>query len=122
MATSVDAAIIEIADKLATLEPQLEGLRDFERLNLLPDTHAVVIDSINQYTRREMLMLAAQSALAALVADGYPVLDAREIIQAAYADLTGNAATIEAALAQFKPIVAANLRITAGTTELKSDP
>lgn len=118
--TSVDAALIEIAETLAILEPELEGLRDYQRLNLHDDTRAVIVVAVADYERRQSLLLKSQRILTDLIADGHPNLDVREVAQAVYADLAENKATIDAALAQFAPNMAADLRLTAAAVEPKS--
>lgn len=118
--TDVDAALLEITGALATLEPQLEGLRDYQRLNLHDDTRAIIESAIVDYARRETLLFGSRNALDQLRDDGYPSLEVREVAQAVYADLAENKATVDAALAQFAPLTAATLRTTAGPAEPKS--
>lgn len=119
MATAVDAALVEVEAALASIAPQIEGLEDFSRLNLLSESRVEIDASIQQYRRRRALLQAANDTLTALVGDGYPVLDVREISQKAFADLQDNKSTIDAALAQFSPVTAVSLNFTAGEAEPK---
>lgn len=119
MATAVDGARDEIQAAMAALVPELEGLRDYARLNLHDDTRREVDFSIAQYDRRLGLLTAADAALASLVGDGYPALDVREVADVVYQDLTANAATIEAALRKFASNAATSLRLNPGASELK---
>lgn len=120
MPTDVTAALAELSQKLAILEPQLEGLRDYARLNLDDETKNIVALEITRYERRRALLNAGLDALDDLIADGHPVMDPVEIPQRAYSDLQANAATIEAALAQFAPNTAAGLNLAAGGSEPKA--
>jgi hypothetical protein len=120
METSVAAALQEIAAALAVVSPQLEGLRDFQRLNLKADARREIEASLAEYARREQLLVSARTALEGLVSDGYPAIAVRAIEAVAYADLVENAATIAAALAQFsggEPVT--DLGISAGAVERK---
>lgn len=117
--TSVEAAIQEIDNVLSVLQPQLEGLRDFDRLNIDPDTHAIIQVAIGDYFRREQLLLTAKAALVNLVADGHPDIDVREIPQIIYKNLKDNVDTISAAFSKFSPDKAVNLNINSGTPEFK---
>jgi glutamyl/glutaminyl-tRNA synthetase len=120
MATSVDAAVLEVEAALDSLAPQLEGLLDFSRLNLHDDSRQEIDFSIAQYRRRQSLLQLALNALVALVGDGYPALDVRQISAQAFSDLAENANTIEAALAQFSATQAATLSLAAASAEPKT--
>lgn len=117
--SAVDQALAEVIAQLATIAPAHEGLRDFERLNLQPETHEEVQNSIVQYDRRVELLQEAKRTLESLISDGHPSLNARGISQTAYADLQENAKTIEAAKAQFIER-ASTLNLTGGAQEPKS--
>lgn len=119
MTTQVDQALTELADRLATLAPQHEGLRDFARLNLQSNTRAVVMQALSLYDRRVGLIVAAQAALKYLVADSYPELVMPDIDAASMADLQDNTTTIEAAFGLFTRIPAASLSLTAGAAVKK---
>jgi len=117
---AVEAALAEIAASLAVLSPQLEGLRDFQRVNLKSDARREVEVSLAEYARREQLLVSARTALEGLLGDGYPTMAVRTIEQVAYADLVENAATIAAALAQFAGAEpATELVTTAGAPQRK---
>jgi hypothetical protein len=111
--STVDTALGDIAAAIAALAPAHEGLRDFARLNVRPETLVEVRTAIEQYDRRLRLLTVAQSALDALVADGYPDLATRDIAAAVLADLQANAASIETALALFGAVTATTLRLSA---------
>jgi hypothetical protein len=118
--TAVTAALAEIVAALATIPPQHEGLKDFARLNLKPETLVEIRTSLEQYDRRVRLLEAAQKANEVLLADGYPALEPREISDAAYQDLQTNKQTIDAALQQFtSPTPATTLGLAAGAVEPK---
>lgn len=116
---AVEQAILEIKAKLAELAPQHEGLRDYARLNLKPETLEQVNLSIAQYDARVGLLMAALAALEALAADGHPELPAREVEQLVLDDLLENAATIEAALGKFELAKASTLGLDDDAPEEK---
>jgi len=117
--TVVDEALAEIVDALGHVEPLLEGLRDFARLNILPGTAVVVQAAIVEHERRVTLLQAGQTALESLLADGYPLLPVHEISQADYADLADNHNSIDVAFDHFAPNTANALRLSAGEVEPK---
>lgn len=120
MPTAVDVARQEIANKLGEYAPQHEGLRDFARLNIHPDTKLQVDALIAQYDRRTALLEAAEVALKALVDDGHPELAVRDVREVVYADLAENKTTIDAALLRFAPKAeASSLSFTEGPAESK---
>jgi hypothetical protein len=119
MATGIDTAHTELSDALAAVGPEYEGLLDYQRLNLKPDTRREVDEAINDYARRQQLMLNALNALEALINDGYPDLAVRAIAGAAFEDLQSNAASIEAALKKFSSNQASGMTLTGGTPEPK---
>jgi hypothetical protein len=105
----------ELLAARTSIQPQIEGLHDYARLNLQPDTLAVVQTATADYERRLTKINQVLAALDDLDADGYPALDTRSVGAAVYADLQDNAKTIEAALAKFAPLnEAQTATITAG--------
>jgi hypothetical protein len=110
--TAAEQTIVEIDERLSVFVPQYEGMLDYDRLNIKPETKAVVAISIADYEQRMGLLRAAREALAALMADGHPNIDVREVEAAVLADLKENAATIEAALKQFSSNAAASLAMS----------
>lgn len=120
MATAVEAARDEIRETLARIEPEHEGLYDFARLNITPETKAVVDAAIADYDRRVAKLRSTLVEIEGLLADGYPALDVREVAGTVYNDLQAQNATIDAALAKFQPAVAANMGLAAGTPEPKA--
>src|SRR6185436_17347561 len=117
--TAVETALAELAAATATLSPQLEGLRDFTRLNLEDSTRREVDEVLTTTIRRVDLLGRAKDALQALLADGHPDLLVRTIDVSAFQDLRNQAATIAAALLRFNSDPATTLGLTAGTSELK---
>jgi len=113
----VEEAIAEIEAALLDIEPKLEGLKDYARLNLLPATLEEVNLLIVQYERRKGFLTAALAALQALVAE--PEFAVREISPAALEDLQNNANTINIALGLFESNEAASISFTAGAKEPK---
>lgn len=105
----------ELLAAQVSITPQIEGLHDFARLNLTPDTLAVVNTGISDFERRLGLIVAALKALEDLIDDNYPAVDVRLVPKAVFADLQDNVSTIEAAFAKFKGAEeAVSGKITAG--------
>lgn len=110
----------ELEAAQAVLLPQIEGLHDFARLNIKPETLAKVQEATVDFERRRDLQVAALAALDNLETDNYPEVPPRNVLEDVYADLQENVTTIEAAFAKFAPIAeAVTATITAGTPELK---
>jgi hypothetical protein len=122
MATAVDQAIAEITERLAAMAAPHEGLRDFNRLNLLEDTHREIAAAITRYDRRKQALEVAKAALEVLVNDGHPELPVQEISPEAVADLQANLDTIAAARARFASNVATAITLNPGAVEAKGDP
>jgi len=119
MATPVEDALAEIIAELAEVAPQLEGLRDFERLNLQQETLIEVRASIHAYERRVGLLEDAKAALERLLEDGHPVIPVREVAPEVFADLADNRNTIQAALGTFSAGAATTLGLSIGLPEPK---
>jgi len=111
--SAVDSAIAEIDGALATLNPQYEGLKDYQRLNLHPDTAAAVQAALQVFDKRVGLLATVRDLLARLVADGHPTLTVQQVTPAVLSDLQDNQATITAALSQFASEPAASLNLSA---------
>lgn len=125
MSTSVNLTnlVAELNAAQAVILPQIEGLHDFARLNLHPETLAAVNQAIVDFERRRDLQVAALAALANLSGDNYPDVPERAVIQDVYEDLKDNVSTIEAAFSKFEEIgQATTVTITAGTPTLKPVP
>lgn len=114
MATRVDDALAEVQKELDTFAPELEGLADFERLNLMPAAREYVSARRSVYEHRITLLDIVKTALLALKKDGHPGLPVIGISVPAFQDLLDNAATIEAALKKFSPTGLASLGLEAG--------
>lgn len=116
----VDDALVEIQETLDVLAPQMEGLKDFARLNLQPGTREVVNAAIQVYERRITLLTDSRVMLQRVATDGHPEMAIREVDFSALEDLRANAATIEAALSTFtKRVVATGMDLSAGETQHK---
>lgn len=98
--TMLDEIRAEFAAALAVMRPQLEGFEDMNRLDLIQATDHVRA-SITDDERRKLLIVAADEALAALQADGWPELKRRVIPAAALVELLHQRATYDAALERF---------------------
>jgi hypothetical protein len=117
--SAADDALAEILAATEALKAPHEGLRDFARLNLTAEAHAEVDASIQQYDRRRALLGSAESAIGALIADGYPALPPNEVPTEVLAILAENQKTITAALATFALERAAHLGLAPGEIETK---
>ena len=116
--------LIALRDELLAaqnvLGPQIEGLRDFARLNLQAGTQAIIQEVTAGADRRMVLVSAALEAINNLSADSYPELPAKTIDEASYNDLAANVTTIQAAFGKFAKVEeAANVEIEAGMPEPK---
>lgn len=110
----LDALQTEIDAALAVLAPIIEGLQDYARLNIKPETMTAVTEALKLYQDRQKVLTIAQKALAGLEDNGYPDLPAQEVSALVYDDLRDQEATIEAALAKFKTEEAVTVVITPG--------
>jgi hypothetical protein len=117
---ALEALKAEITTAHDTITPQIEGLHDFARLNLKPETLTKVQNTIVEFERRRDLMEAALGGINNLSDDGYPEVPVREVIADVYNDLAENVSTIEAAFKKFAPIdEAMSATIVPGTPETK---
>jgi hypothetical protein len=111
----------ELLNAKTSIEPQVEGLNDFARLNLQPNTLTTVQAAIVDFQRRLDLIDDTIQALDALMADGYPDVKQRAISEQAYVDLNNNVITIETAFKKFSPTSdTVTVTITAGTPRPKA--
>lgn len=108
----VPQTLTEINENLASLAPELEGWKDFARLNLQPETLAKVNEIIATYDRRILHLTSVKVALESLLGDDYPEFDVFEVGQEIYADLKANNDTIDAAFAKVAPLTANTLGLT----------
>lgn len=115
----VQEALDEIRNTLDNIAKEHEGLRDFARLNLQPETLAKVQELLTFYDTRTQLLINAFNALEALINHGHPTLENFEVVQSVFNDLKNNNDTIEAAFAKFRPIFATSLNLTSGIPETK---
>ena len=115
--TTIEQAIAEIRASLEAMAAPHEGLRDYARLNIQPETLEEVTTAIEAYDRRKNLLETALAALESLFA--YGELPVREIPEAALRDLEENASTIQSALALFASARAETLALDATEPEIK---
>jgi hypothetical protein len=110
----LEAALAAIKIELKRVEPIHEGLRDYARLDLHPDTLRAVKQAIALYDRRVKLLEIAAAALEALLhgeaevptataADigSYAPIVLPPVSQEVYDDLADNQRTITAAFGEF---------------------
>lgn len=117
--SAVDNAVDEIDQALLDLAPKHEGLRDFSRLNLNPDTHDEVARAITQYDERVAALQKALIALKELQRDGHPAMDVREVEASVFDDLAEQKRTIDAAMSQFSNSSPKSLGLSSGAAEPK---
>ena len=91
----------ELLEAKATIEPQIEGLHDFARLNIQSSTKEKVDAAIVDFERRLKLIVEALACLDNLVADNYPVVAQRDVADAVYTDLAEQVKTVTAAFQKF---------------------
>lgn len=118
---SVQSALDIINTELALRYPEREGLQDFLRLNISPETAAKAHEQLIIVSRRVTLLEAAKEALEALMADPfYPEIPDLGVNEAVFAELTDQRNTIQAALDTFTEITeAASMTFTIGTPRPK---
>lgn len=117
---ALNKLVAEIKQATDTINPQIEGLHDFARLNLKEETQVIVKRVTQDFEKRRDLLNVATAALQALSENGYPTVDQQDVIGAVYDDLKQNVATIEAAFDKFTAIEeAAQAKVTAGVPVLK---
>jgi hypothetical protein len=115
---NVEAVLAELKAALAHLGPRSEGLADFSRLNLDAGSHAAVTEATAAIHRRMSLLEAAIMALEALAQDGYPSLPNAQVTSTVLADLTGQLASLHAAVEGFEPLPEAeSVRIEESPTQ-----
>lgn len=118
--TIVDEALEEIIVALGSFEPLLEGLRDYSRLNINPDTMTVITDAIAEHERRMARLTAARDSLQALLSDGYPQLPPHKVSDSVLADIKSQRTSIDAASEHFvSDDTATTLALQAGAVEPK---
>lgn len=111
----------ELLQARQVLSPQIEGLHDFARLNLKPETLTSVQAAMTDFERRLSLIEAALAALKNLADDQYPDVPQRDVLAGIYADLRDNVSSIEAAFSKFNALgEAVTVVITPGTPVEKS--
>jgi hypothetical protein len=111
----IEPARDELAAALASSAPQIEGLEDFLRLNLLPEAQAEVSTAHMRVQQRRDLETAALVALNALLADGYPAPIIEEVPGFVIDNLVEQQTTLQAAIKHFTPLApATSFDLTAG--------
>ena len=100
---ALDAMQAELEAARATLLPIIEGLEDYNRLNIKPETKTIVQENMTKAKKRLTLIDASLKALQDLEDSGYPALDTQIVSVTVYTDLAEQKATIDAALGKFAP-------------------
>jgi hypothetical protein len=119
MATAVDQALAELRAALAVAQPQLRGLQFFLRLDQTEATKRILEQRRVDTERRIGVLTAAETALGALLGDGYPDVPVQEVPDAVLTDLTEDMSVEEAALALFASDRATKITVTADAPEPK---
>lgn len=109
----------ELTEAVNDIEPRIEGLKDFARLNLLPKTAPVVDATLKAYQRRLDALNRVLREIGQLEADAYPGLPTVEVEADVYTDLKSNVDTIAAAFAKFATASAEVVTIVPGVPEQK---
>ena len=118
---ALDAALDEITAERAEWAPVVEGHKDYQRLNLEGESPTAVAEAAHESHVLLEAMDNAIAALEALNAAGYPALEPFEVTPEVLADLQANAATINAALAQYTASEqATSLNLAVGAAEPKN--
>lgn len=115
--SAIETAREEVNARAAALLPVQEGLRDFARLDLQPETRAAVEDALRAC---DLLVAAMESFVAAsdaLLTLGYPDFPRRDVSDAALADLQQQLETLAAARAAFQRDEARTIGIVPGVPE-----
>ena len=101
-----DPEIVKLLKELlavyAAVNPLVEGLNDYTRLNILQVSKPEVSALLTKMTHRRDLLDAAAKALQALVEDGYPELPSAAVSGEIYADLAEQTRTLSLAFKQFR--------------------
>lgn len=127
MADDVNPALrTELEVALASLDPQLRGLRDLAATSISGDLKAEVLRQIEIRQRRGELILKvlgfldnAVAARANLEQDGYPEIEGSQLPNSLFKELGREKADYESAVSIFKPEGAQNLSITLGNPVAK---
>lgn len=98
---NVQELLTELKLARAVLEPQIEGLKDYQRLNIQPDTKTKVDETLARFEQRAKLINEAIAALEKLDADAYPDVPVVSVVDAVFDDLRMQKATIGAAFDLF---------------------
>lgn len=120
---TLEVLIQEVVAAEELVAEPLEGLEDFQSLDLEPETMEEVKALLAQYLRRrdklQALRVALQAALAAmnaLLEDGHPTLPLSKVSESSLDDMAGNLTTLLAASKKFslKPLGAVMGRFQVG--------
>lgn len=100
---ALDSLQAELTAARAELLPIIEGLEDYNRLNIQAETKTIVQTTLANAKKRLAYIDASLKALQDLEDNGYPELNTQIVAQAVYDDLAAQKATIDAALGKFAP-------------------
>lgn len=111
---NVTKLLTELIVARNVIEPQIEGLTDFQRLNIQPATKQVVGETLARFDKRAKRINEAVAALESLNMDSYPELPNIDATEEVLADLQAQVSTIGAAFSKFGPEKASTLGVTVG--------
>ena len=110
----------EVAAQQEEIKPIIEGLEDYNRLNIAPETQQIVQTALADLKKRQQLLANSMKAITDLEGNNYPDLPTKIVTVAIYEDLAAQKKTIEAALGKFAPAEeATSATIVAGEPQPK---
>jgi hypothetical protein len=116
----VHECLEELQDALEVMAPRKEGMLDFLRLNIKPETRDEVDRQQKFYSDQMLLVQNAIAALQTLTNAKYPDLPKEPVSQAVYDDLATQINTVSRAIEQFEaPAEATNAKISSSDPVLK---
>jgi predicted flavoprotein YhiN len=105
----IDNLAEETAATILPVAAAVEGLKDYQSVNLHPDSQAEVGARLADYQRRRDLLetlrkvlASARAAIEAVLADGHPEVPQREVSDKVLADLDENLSTMTVARGGFR--------------------
>jgi hypothetical protein len=90
---ALDMFLAELHVLKAQWEPELEGFRDFARLDIEPSSLVLVQERIALYERRLALVDAELARMEDLIEDGYPLIPPFEVPTSVQVDLAAQLLT-----------------------------
>lgn len=116
MGTATEDAIAEQQAQLDKFAPKLDGLRRWASIDTLtPQEREVVQQKIAEFERRIGVLTAAVASNKAVMDDGHPDIDVREVEGVVYRGMVAAKANMDDAFAMFSsndPTTAADFAVT----------